>query len=132
MTDMALRIFTVILTIIMSIALNSIQGVAMEARPAYKEQIKEKLKNIIFSDGVSKEEAIIIAQNYLLETEWGKSCNLKSAEVFGENDPYWDKDSWHISFKLTYKERVKSGLKWTILNVDKKTGKVTPGGEGPS
>lgn len=108
------------------------KGVAMGDMPDYKAQIKEKYKKIDLADGVSKEEAIIIAQNYLLETEWGKSCNLKSAEVFGENDPYWDKNSWHISFKLTFKERLKSGLKWTVLNVDKRTGKVTAGGEGPS
>lgn len=108
------------------------EGEAMGERQDFKSMIKEKMKTVDFSDGVSKEEAIIIAQNHLLETEWGKSCDLKSVEVFGENDSYWDKNSWHISFKLILKERLKSGLEWTVLNVDKKTGKVTSGGEGPS
>lgn len=108
------------------------EGIAMGEKIDYNTQIKEKFRRIDFSDGISKEEAIIIAQNYLLGNEWGKNCNLRSAKIFAENDSFWDKASWHIGFDLIQETRLKTGLKWTIVNVEKKTGKATPGGEGPS
>lgn len=103
----------------------------MDDTPDYKTQIKEKYKKVDLSDGVGKEEAIIIAQYHMIEEGMDKSCNLGSAEIFSENDPYWDKNSWHVSFKTTVKERVKSGSKWVTVNIDKKTGKVEISGWSP-
>lgn len=109
-----------------------LKGVAMGDKTDYKTQIKEKLKQVDISDGVSKEEAIIIAQNHMIDEGIEKTCDLRSAEVFAEDDPYWDKNTWHISFKTTFKERLRSGSKWITVNVDKKTGKVEISGWGPS
>jgi hypothetical protein len=108
------------------------EGLAMAQAPDYKEQIKEKYKKVDLSDGVSKEEAIIIAQNYLIERGIDKTYKLESAEVFGEDDPFWDKNSWHIGFYTKLGERLKTGLKWCSFHVDKKTGSVLGGGCGPS
>lgn len=104
----------------------------MGDRPKYINQIREKKKSINLSDGVSREEAIIIAQNYLIDIEKDKICVLKSAEHFGENDPYWDQNGWHISFKLTAKERARNKLEWLAVVVDKKTGEAKIGSWGPS
>ena len=105
-------------------------GGTMGERQDYKTEIKSKFNQIDFSDGISKEEAIIIAQNYLIYNV-DNVYNLKSAEVIGENDPFWPKDSWHISFKVRSREWLSRGLKWGTFNVNKKTGKVTSGGGGP-
>ena len=94
-------------------------------------QIKEKFKKIDLADGVDEKEAIIIVQNALIESGDDKNCVISSAEVFAQNDPYWGKDSWHVSLRTTFRERIRSGLRWTVVNVDKKTGKMTPGGGGP-
>ena len=104
----------------------------MGDKPDYKSQIKEKFKEIDLSDGVSKEEAIVIAQNALIENGGDKDCILSSAKIFAEDDPYWNKDWWHISFKTTLKFRSRTGLEWIIGNVNKKTGEITAGGGGPS
>jgi hypothetical protein len=109
-----------------------IPGGAMGERTDYRTEIKEKFKKINLSDGVSKEEAIIIAQNYMLENNGEEDYIIPSAEIFAENDPYWSKESWHISFKTKLKFRLRTSLEWMVVNVDKKTGKVTSGGGGPS
>lgn len=96
--------------------------------PDFREVIKERLKEVDVSDGVSKDEAIIIAQNYMMD----KNCDLKSAKIFGEDDPYWPKDCWHVEFKATFIESFKSGLKWATVSVDKKTGEIRGSGAGPS
>lgn len=108
------------------------KGLAMAEKQDYEALIKQKFQKINLSDGVSKDEAIVIAQNYLLENEFGKNCILKSAKVFAEDDPYWDKNSWHVTFNLKLSKKLKTGLKWTVVNVDKKTGDARSGGEGPS
>lgn len=104
---------------------------AFAAGSAYKAQIKEKFRGVNLADGVDEEEAVIIAQNDLIETGDDKNCVISSAKVFGQNDPYWSKDSWHVSFRTAFRERMRSGLKWVTVNVDKKTGKITSGGGGP-
>jgi hypothetical protein len=121
-----------ILLLISTIAFMPLEGVCMGDTPNYKEQIKEKYKKIDLSDGVSREEAIVIAQNYLIEKGIDKDYNLKSAHIFGENDPFWGKNSWHISFYIKLGERLRTGLKWCSFHVDKKTGFVSGGGCGPS
>ncbi|MBU1121610.1 MAG: hypothetical protein KKF54_02795 [Candidatus Omnitrophica bacterium] len=98
----------------------------------YRLQIKEKFKNIDLSDGVNKEEAIIIAQNYIITSNKDKIFDLKSAKIFGENDPYWPSTSWHISFNIISRDWRRRGLKWGTFHVDKKTGVTKYGGEGPS
>lgn len=106
-------------------------GDAMGMGRNYEAQIKEKFKKINLADGVDEKEAVVIVQNAVIESGDDKNCVISSAKVFGQNDPYWSKDSWHISLRTTFRERMRSGLKWTAVNVDKKTGEMTPGGAGP-
>ena len=105
-------------------------GGAMEANQNYKEQIKEKYKNIDLSDGVSKKEAIIIAQNYLIGEELNNICDITTGEVIG--DMYNNPEYWHVSFSTTHKVKLEQGLKWVSVYVNKGTGEVKYGGEGPS
>ena len=98
----------------------------------YKAQIKEKFKNIDLSDGVDKEEAIIIAQNHIIEENLDKVYDLRSANIIAENDPYWPPGKWYVSFDVISRDWLKRGLKWGTLNVDKKSGKVGDSGGGPS
>jgi len=105
-------------------------GGAMGVNLNYKEQIKEKYKNIDLSDGVSKEEAIIIAQNYLIGEELDKICDIATGEVVG--DMYNNPGYWHVSFSATHKVKREQGLKWASVYVNKRTGEVKYGGEGPS
>jgi hypothetical protein len=113
-------------------ALFPLKGAPMSERPDYKTQIKEKYKKIDLSDGVSKEEAIVIAQNYLIEQGRDTTCDLRSAEIFGENDRFWDKNSWHISFNTTLGERLKTGINWITIHIEKQTGRLACEGGGPS
>lgn len=105
-------------------------GGTMGEKPDYKIQIKEKYNQIDLSDGVSKEEAIIIAQNYLIEEGLDKICDISTGEVIG--DLYNNPEYWHVSFSTTQKVKRQQGLKWASVYVHKKTGEVKYGGEGPS
>ena len=102
----------------------------MGERPDYKIQIKEKLKEVDFSDGVSKEEAIIIAQNYLLEKKVKlENMNFIKPKV-GESDLI--KGCWAVVFAARFKFKMESGLQWFIIDVDKKTGEIKTWGWGPA
>ena len=104
----------------------------MGTSPAYESEIRTKAEQINISDGVNRDEAIVLAQHQLLQDNRARGLSLSSADVFGENDPFWDKDTWHVSFKTKFPSRLKDGTKWWVLNVNKETGEVTYGGGGPS
>lgn len=127
---MSRQIFT-ILFFVLCVGLVLPKGGAMSGVD-YKAQIKEKFKKIDLSDGVNKEEAVIIAQTHIITNSEDKIFDLKSAKVFGENDPYWPSTSWHISFNIISKDWRRRGLKWATINVNKNTGVITDGGAGPS
>lgn len=108
-----------------------LEGAAMSGRPDFDTQIKEKIKNIDFSDGVSKEEAIVIAQNYMIDEgdDFCKDYNLLKPTV-EESSRF--PENWLVGFPTTLKYRLKTGLQWNAMFVNKKTGLVKYSGEGPS
>ena len=75
--NMRKYISSMLITLCIIAFLSSI-GAAMAQAPDYKELIKGKYKNIDLSEGVSKEEAIIIAQNYLIGKGEDKIFYIKS------------------------------------------------------
>lgn len=91
---------------------------------------RERLKEVNVSDGVSEEEAIIIAQNYIIDAiergeDFPKKLGLSKAQI--STDPYDIKnfpDDWVILFPMRY------GLfkTWNVIYVHKLTGEVTAGG----
>lgn len=91
---------------------------------------REKLKEVDLSDGVSKEEAIIIAQNYVIDKIQGgedfyKKLGISKPE-FSEDPKYRNQliEKWVILFPMRY------GLlkTWNVIYVNKHTGEVTEGG----
>lgn len=102
----------------------------MGERPDYKVEIQEKYRQIDLSDDVSQEEAIIIAQNYMIEERLDKSYAIARPAV--EELDFGNK--WEVIFKATYGESIKKAnifglmgvFKWWIcVHIDKKTGKIT-------
>ena len=94
------------------------------------EYYREKLKEVNISDGVSKEEAIIIAQNYIIDMiEKGEEFFRKlviSKPQLSEDPWYTDRfrEEWIILFPMRY-----GFLKtWNVIYVNKKTGEVVDGG----
>lgn len=107
------------------------KGFAMEERSDYKAEIKEKYRQINLSDGVSKEEAIIIAQNYLIDEGLDKNYIISKPTVEDFEFSQWNE--WRIIFKAKYGESIKQAnifgllgiFKWWIsVNVHKKTGEI--------
>lgn len=95
-----------------------------------KSNIKARLKEIDISKGVNKEEAIIIAQNYLIEKGLDNMYLIHTAKVM--NDAYNKPDYWCIQISTTPKVALVQGLKWGCVFVNKQTSDVKYGGEGPS
>lgn len=91
---------------------------------------RKKLKEVKVSDGVDKEEAIIIAQNYVIDMiekgeDFLKKLGLSKAQI--STDSYDSKsflDDWVVLFPMRY------GLfkTWNVFYVNKITGKVVGGG----
>ncbi len=91
---------------------------------------REKLKEVDLSDGVSEYEAIIIAQNYVIngiENGEGfyKKLGISKAKI---SEDHWDiehfPDDWVVLFPMRY------GIfkTWSAYYVNKHTGKVVGGG----
>jgi hypothetical protein len=101
------------------------------------EDYRNKLKAVDSSDGISKEEAIIIAQNNLIDDGTDKEVSLSSPSV---KDSHFTVNGaghplppcWEVRFNATWKVRLESGLKWVRVLIDKKTGQVKSSGWGPS
>jgi len=98
---------------------------------------RAKLHHIDRTDGISKEEAIIIAQNHLIEGGTDKEVALSKPSV---EDSRFTVDGaghplapcWEVRFNATWKVRLESGLKWVRVLVDKKTGQIKSSVWGPS
>ncbi len=52
--------------------LMALSGCAITGKAVYK----ENLQLVNFSDGINEEEAVIIAQNYLINNNLTKDCNI--------------------------------------------------------
>lgn len=109
-------------------------GGAMAKSPDY---YRAQLKLVNLADGVSEDEAIIIAQNNLIDDGTDKFCVLSRSSV---RDTGFTVDGaghplapcWEVRFDATWKMRLRSGLKWFSVLVDKKTGQIKVSGWGPS
>ena len=98
---------------------------------------RAQLRQIDFSDGVSKDEAIVIAQNHLIDGGADEEVLLSKPSV---EDSRFTVDGagrplapcWMVRFDATLKVRLESGLKWYSVDIDKKTGQIKVSGWGPS
>ena len=107
------------------------KGVAMGERLDYRTGIQEKYRQLNLSDGVSKEEAIIIAQNYMIQKGLDKNYIISKPTVEDFEFSQWNE--WRVIFKARYGESIKQAnifgllgiFKWWIsVNVHKKTGEI--------
>jgi hypothetical protein len=128
---MIIKTLIMTFTVTIILTLNSLQGVAMGDRLDYKAVIRGKFNNIRLSDGIDKTEAIVIAQNYMINEadDFCKNFNILKPTV--EEDPKFP-DDWLVGFPAMAAFRLKTGLKWNAMYVNKKTGEVKYSGEGPS
>ena len=103
----------------------------MDRSPDY---YRARLKEVDLTDGVNKEEAIIIAQNYLIEQGyfWKGSQKEIAIEKPKVDDSPLIKESWVVGFPTTWRERLESGLTWLVIHIDKKTGQIKSEGWRPS
>lgn len=105
------------------------KGGAMAEKPDYRIQIKDKFSQLDLSDGVSKEEAVVIAQNYLIEKGIDKDCNILKPEV---KESKLVDNCWAVGFNAAARVRSESGLEWFALHIDRNTGEIKGQGWGPS
>jgi hypothetical protein len=116
------------LFLIITFFITNNKGMAMADR-SY-DYYREKLKEVNISDGVSKEEAITIAQNYVIDMiEEGKSFYKKLVISKSSILEEWESEKdWAITVPIRCGLALISPTEY-ILFVNKMTGKVIPGGE---
>lgn len=104
------------------------KGMAMAENPY--NYYREKLKEVDVSDGVSKEEAIIIAQNYVIDKiQEGKSFYKKLVISKSSILKEWESEKdWAITVPISRGLALISPAEY-ILFVNKTTRQVTLGGE---
>lgn len=116
------------LIIVIVILINTNKGIAMAGKSDY-DYYKEKLKGVSISDGVNKEEAIILAQNYIIDDR-----KLKIMYIVQKPKIYETRLSegyWEVQFPLRWKYGIGPLRRWGVLYVDIKTGEVEGGGQAP-
>lgn len=116
-----------LLIIILLITWN--KGEAMAERSLDYNSYKEKLKEVNISDGVSEEEAIILAQNYIVNDEELKTMCLVHKPKIDERR--LSEGYWRIQFPLRWKYGVGWLRRWVIFYVNIRTGEVKEGGQTP-
>ena len=94
------------------------------------------INQIDCSDGISKEESIVIAKKYVLSKgmdflDENRMKFIEDSSGFVANPKLYD-ENWVISVSTTIGTRLRSGLEWGTVYVNKTTGEVRYGGEGPS
>jgi len=106
------------------------KGEAMGNRPSFESIIKEKMKVINISDGVSREEAIIIAQNYLIDKGINNDCIIAKPQVIEKG---WSipNGTCEIRFEANRTIKRKQGLEWFSVYVDIEKGGIEGCGWGP-
>lgn len=111
-----------------------LKGSAMGNNPKKTEQIKQEYTKLNLSDGVNKEEALIIAQYFIINDPSTLSSNviISSAEVGESGLKNVIGDCWAVGFDATSKFKRQTGLKWFTVHIDKKTGEIKTTGWGPS
>ena len=89
---------------------------------------RAQLQEVNFSDGVSKEEAIVIAQNYLIDEKADKAFAITRPRV---SESKLIDGCWAVSFPRTLRETLQHGPLWSVVDIDKKTGKIKSSGGWP-
>ena len=80
----------------------------------------ENDSNIIYTNGINKDEALVIAKEYCLNNkECRRLCNISSIKIF-ENEK-WNPGQWIVSFRS--KQLSTLDHRFCIF-IDKKSGKI--------
>jgi hypothetical protein len=87
---------------------------------------KEKLSQVDRSDGIDKEEAVVIAQNKMIETSNDKDHRISKPIV--KESKFEGTDCWFVRFNLKFEfghimERM-LGTPWIGYYIDKTTGDI--------
>lgn len=90
-------------------------------------EIQGKAKTIDASDEISKEEAVLIAQNALIENE-DEDVDILHPSI---RESWLIKGCWAVTFNVSRRFRSEHGLKWFAVHIDKKDGKIMTSGPGP-
>lgn len=111
-----------------------LKGSAMGDNPKKIEQIKEDYTKLNLTDGVSKEEALVIAQYFIINdsSTLSSNVNLNSGRVMESGLKHVIGDCWAVNFSAQSKFRRQTGLKWFDVHIDKLTGQIKTTGWGPS
>lgn len=117
-----------IIFLIIAFLITNSKGMAMADRTY--DYYRDKLKEVDVSDGVSREEAIVIAQNYVIDMiEEGKNFYKKLAiSKSGILEEWESEKDWAITVPIRRGLGLISPAEY-ILFVNKMTGKVISGGE---
>ena len=103
---------------------------AMGAPKDWEGKIEKQYQKINTADGISKDEASLIAQNFLIEDGFTLSqVNILKPKVYESS---LVDGCWAVGFDASFKVRWEQGLKWYSLHIDKKTGQIKSQGWGPA
>jgi hypothetical protein len=84
--------------------------------------------DVIDEHGISKEEAIIIAQNNLIDTGGAGNCYIHKPKV---RDSKTYPNCWMVEFSTTFRVKIKHGLEYYVFHIDKASGEIKSFSWGP-
>ncbi len=110
-----------------------LKGLAMGNNPKTIEKIKEDYSKLNLTDGVSKQEALIIAKHFVINDPYNLSAVVMSSGKVMESG-YKDLkgNCWAVIFDAKLKVKWQTGLLWFEVHIDKVSGMIKVQGWGPS
>jgi hypothetical protein len=94
--------------------------IEINVRPATEESVAKEVSKINYSDGINKQEAIALAQKYLIDKGLNKNYDLSGIAHASGMVPGYKNTKWAIWFRA---QSEKSGMKSRII-VDKVSGEA--------
>lgn len=82
---------------------------------------ENELEMINRNDGITKEEAVVIARSYLIKNGISEKVNINNPKVA---DSHLNVPSWFVKFNTRLNMKIKQGLEYYEVHVDKITGEI--------
>ena len=114
---------------LVGVLVSGAMGCGMRERLIDPRPYRAQRTQVNVADGVDQREAIILAQNYLLDEGYNHSYVISKPQV-GES--YLVDGCWAVGFPTTWKTWWEQRLKWLAVHIDKNSGEVKSLGWGPS